>query len=313
MKEIVVLSGKGGTGKTTLLGSFACLAENKVLADCDVDAADLHLLLAPEHRSENEFRSGVKARVVPEKCTACGTCQDLCQFEAVQVAATCAAVDTLACEGCGVCAYFCPEQAIHLDKNHCGTWYLSDTDYGPLVHAQLFAGEENSGKLVSFVKRQARQLAEDTDADLILVDGAPGIGCPVIASLSGADAIVAVTEPTLSGWHDLARVLDLADHFQLQAFVCLNKWDLNPEIASLITERCQQRDVIVLGRIPFDSGVITAQLQGKPVVLANSPASLALKAIWPILRDQVVNNFREMPKAKVPFPTSSFQREMRIG
>ncbi|MEN8258420.1 MAG: 4Fe-4S binding protein [Thermodesulfobacteriota bacterium] len=312
MKEIVVLSGKGGTGKTTLLGSLACLAENKVLADCDVDAADLHLLLAPEHRSENEFRSGVKARVASDKCTGCGTCQELCQFGAIDVV-SCAAVDTLACEGCGVCAYFCPEQAIHLDKNHCGTWYISDTDYGPLVHAQLFAGEENSGKLVSFVKGQARQLAEDSGADFILVDGAPGIGCPVIASLSGADAMVAVTEPTLSGWHDLVRVLDLADHFQVQAFVCLNKWDLNPEIAAVVTERCLQRGVDILGRIPFDPAVITAQLKGRPVVLTDSLAATALRAVWPVLHGKVINTFSELSGPKVAFPAPSYQGEMRLG
>ncbi|MDA3971419.1 MAG: 4Fe-4S binding protein [Desulfobulbaceae bacterium] len=279
MKEIIVLSGKGGTGKTTLLGSLACLAENKVLADCDVDAADLHLLLDPKPRSENEFRSGVKARVDTMLCTSCGTCVELCEFDAVTLPDT-ALVDSLACEGCGVCAYFCPEQAIMLDKNHCGTWYVSDTDYGSLVHAQLFAGEENSGKLVSFVKGKAREIGKEKDAEYILIDGAPGIGCPVIACISGADAIVAVTEPTFSGWHDLERVLDLADHFQVQVFVCLNKWDLYPEMADIITVNCRRRGVEVLGRIPFDRAVIEAQLRGVPVVRQDSPAATAIVTFW---------------------------------
>jgi MinD superfamily P-loop ATPase len=280
MKEIVVLSGKGGTGKTTLLGSFAFLAENKIVADCDVDAADLHLILGPRPRSENEFRSGVKARVIEEQCSGCGTC-DLCQFEAVSLAET-AAIDPLACEGCGVCAHFCPEDAIILDENHCGTWFISDTAYGPMVHAQLFAGEENSGKLVSFVKTKARELAEEIGADLILVDGAPGIGCPVIASLANTDIILAITEPTQSGWHDLERVLDLADHFKVQAFVCLNKWDLNPEMATEIEQSCQQRKVKILGRIPFDPTVVNCQVNGVPVVgiKDEKSAATAIRGVW---------------------------------
>lgn len=286
MKEIVVLSGKGGTGKTTMLGSLACLAENKVLVDCDVDAPDLHLLLAPAQRFAQPFLAGVKARVVAEKCTGCGTCRQVCQFEAIEGGAE-ATINPLACEGCGVCAYFCPEQAIHLDKNHCGTWYVSDTAQGTLVHAQLFAGEENSGKLVSFVKKQARQQAEQEGATLLLVDGAPGIGCPVIASLSGTDAIVAVTEPTLSGWHDLERVLDLAAILKVSAFVCLNKWDLHPQMADLIAGHCRQRGVEILGRIPFDPAVVRAQLAGLPVVLLESQAAPALKGIWRQLQARV--------------------------
>lgn len=205
MKEIVILSGKGGTGKTSLVGSLAFLAEHKIMVDCDVDAADLHLLLDPEPRSRNEFRSGVKARVVSDQCSGCGTCVDLCQFGAITTdqGGKQALINSLACEGCGVCAHFCPEQAIVLEENLCGNWFISDTKYGPLVHAQLFAGEENSGKLVSFIKRQARSLAEETGADLVIIDGAPGISCPVIASLSSVDMVLAVTEPSQSGWHDL--------------------------------------------------------------------------------------------------------------
>ncbi|MCD6390016.1 MAG: 4Fe-4S binding protein [Desulfobulbaceae bacterium] len=288
MKEIVVLSGKGGTGKTTFLGALAFLAENKVLADCDVDAADLHLLLAPRPRGENEFRSGVKARVIPDQCSGCGMCEELCQFDAAKMGDEVAFIDPLACEGCGVCAHFCPEDAIALDENHCGTWFISDTDYGPLVHAQLFAGEENSGKLVSFVKTKARELAEEIGADYVLVDGAPGIGCPVIASLSNTDAILAVTEPTQSGWHDLERVLDLAVHFKIQAFVCLNKWDLNPEMAAELEASCKKRNVELLGRIPFDPSVVTSQLNGVPVVGHDEgPAAAAIREVWEKLRTRV--------------------------
>ena len=284
MKEIVILSGKGGTGKTSLVGSLACLAQNKILVDCDVDAADLHLLLDPQPRSQNEFRSGVKAKVIGDRCSGCGTCFDLCQFEAITFSQV-ALVNPFRCEGCGVCAYLCPEQAIVLEKNYCGNWFVSDTKYGPLVHAQLFAGEENSGKLVAFIKRQARELAEATWADLILIDGAPGIGCPVIASLSSVDTVLAVTEPTQSGWHDLERVLDLAGHFRLQSFVCINKWDLYPEMAETIEAACAQRGVEVLGRIPFDPIVVACQLQGIPVVCnEQSPAAAAIRKIWQDLR-----------------------------
>lgn len=312
MKEIVVLSGKGGTGKTSLLGSMACLAENKVLADCDVDAADLHLLLDPVPRSENAFRSGVKARVVAQECSGCGTCHELCRFDAIEMAGS-AGVNTMACEGCGVCACFCPEQAIRLDKNHCGTWYISDTEYGPLVHAQLFAGEENSGKLVSFVKRQARQLAEESGAELMLVDGAPGIACPVIASLAGADLVLAVTEPTLSGWHDLERVLSLTDHFRIQTFVCLNKWDLNPQMAEALTSSCRARGVEVLGRIPFDAAVVQAQLQGRPVVLSDCPAATAMASIWAALQARLATAGTSLSTGRIGVPLMPLGSEMRPG
>jgi len=290
VKEIVVLSGKGGTGKTTILGCLAVLATNKVLVDCDVDAADLHLLLNPVPQQENEFRSGVKARVDRDLCSCDGMCGELCQFEAITFNDT-AHIDPLACEGCGVCAHFCPEEAIILDENHCGTWFISDTWYGPLVHAQLFAGEENSGKLVALVKRKARELAEAKGAELILVDGAPGIGCPVIASLSNTDAILVVTEPSQSGQHDLERVLDLAVHFQVRPYVCLNKWDLHPNMADEIESFCKIRNVEVLGRIPFDPAVVSSQLNGLPLVSNNNgPAALAIRGIWEQLSIKVGGN-----------------------
>ncbi len=287
MKEVVILSGKGGTGKTSLVGSFAHLADNKIMVDCDVDASDLHLLLSPRPIEEHDFVAGVKARVENEKCTGCGLCLELCQFEAITMEET-ATVSPLGCEGCGVCAYFCPEQAIVLDENHCGSWSISETDYGPLVHAQLFAGEENSGKLVSHIKSKARELAESTDTDLILIDGAPGVGCPVIASLSNVDLALIITEPTQSGKHDLERILDLTDHFKVPALICVNKWDLHPEMSAEIEKACEERGVAVLGRIPFDRSVIDCQIQGIPVTRSDtSLAAYSIREVWGKLRERL--------------------------
>ncbi len=280
IKEVLILSGKGGTGKTSLVGSFAHLAEDKILVDCDVDAADLHLLLSPQVIEKFDFISGVKARVVSEHCSSCGLCEEVCQFEAVHMADT-AEISMLNCEGCGVCAYFCPEKAILLDDNHCGSWYIAKTPYGLLVHAQLFAGEENSGKLVSHIKKKARELAESNDTGLILIDGSPGVGCPVIASLSNVDMVVLVTEPSLTGKHDLERILDLAHHFQVPAMVCINKWDIHPEMSDAIEAGCRERDVPILGKIPFDPIVVECQVQGIPVTKSEtSPAAFAIRNVW---------------------------------
>jgi len=287
MKEILIVSGKGGTGKTSIVGSFAHLAENKILVDCDVDASDLHLLLAPRPAEEHEFKSGVKARVETGKCSGCGMCMEICQFDSITMEDT-AIISERNCEGCGVCAHFCPEKCIILEDNHCGSWYIADTDYGPLVHAQLFAGEENSGKLVSFVKNKARELAEKTAIDLILIDGAPGVGCPVIASLSNVNLAVVITEPTLSGQHDLDRILDLTDHFKIPALICINKWDLHPEMSDTIEASCKARDVELLGKIPFDPAVVDCQLQGLPVTSSEtSLAAYAIRDIWAKLQQKI--------------------------
>ncbi|MBC8209226.1 MAG: 4Fe-4S binding protein [Desulfobulbaceae bacterium] len=296
MKEVIIVSGKGGTGKTSLIGSLAELAENKVLVDCDVDAADLHLLLAPTIIAEHDFIAGVKATVLAESCNSCGLCEELCQFGAVTMNQQ-ALINEMSCEGCGVCAHFCPEQAIKLHDHHCGHWFQSQTKYGPLVHAQLMPGEENSGKLVTKIKQEARQLAEAQGLDLLLVDGSPGIGCPVIASLSNADMIVAVTEPTLSGWHDLERLLDLADHFRIQSLVCINKWDLHSEMSQEIEDACKKRGTEILGRIPFDRTVVDSQIQGIPVVCHNdSHAASAIRDIWEKLSVRI----KESPADSVP-------------
>ena len=285
MKELLILSGKGGTGKTSVAGAIAALADDKVLADCDVDAADLHLLLAPEIREEHEFVSGVKARVESSICTGCGTCAEICRFDAVSVDEI-SAIDPMRCEGCGVCAWFCPEKAIVLEDNRCGRWFLSDTEYGPLVHARLDIGEENSGKLVALVKREARNIAERLDKNLIVVDGPPGIGCPVIASMSGANLVLAVTEPTASGLHDLERVADLAAHFKVPACVCINKWDLNSSMAEKIKDACSSRNIELAGMIPFDEQMVESVVQGVPAVKAgNSPAVNALEQMWEKVRE----------------------------
>jgi MinD superfamily P-loop ATPase len=280
MKEILVLSGKGGTGKTSIVGSLAHLSDSKVMLDCDVDASDLHLLLSPKIVEKHEFRSGVKARVETDKCTACGMCAELCQFESVTMEES-AVVSKLSCEGCGVCAHFCPEDAIRLDENHCGTWYISDTAFGPFVHSQLFAGEENSGKLVSHIKSEARKVAEQTGAELILIDGSPGVGCPVIASLSNVDMVLVVTEPSQSGKHDLERILDLTEHFKIITKLCINKWDLHSELSDEIELLAASRNVEVLGKIPFDSTVIDCQIQGIPVTASKtSLAAYSIKDLW---------------------------------
>ncbi len=283
MKEIVILSGKGGTGKTTLTGSMAVLLGKKVIADCDVDAADLHLILSPRIDRVHEFWCGVKAEVLQEKCTGCGTCAEVCRFDAVTVDETCQ-IDSFACEGCGVCAAFCPEEAIVLRENLSGSWFSSTTDYGPMIHAQLHIGEENSGKLVTQVKREARKLAEDTGVDWLIVDGPPGIGCPVIASLSGADLVVAVTEPTRSGLHDLERVLDLAGHFKIPVAVCINKWDLNKNIAQEIERTTMEKGISLIGKIPFDQEVVESIVAARPLVeYSNGPAARAVKEIAKVL------------------------------
>ena len=227
MREIIIISGKGGTGKTSLTGAFAHLADNKVICDLDVDAPDLHLLLQPAQERREEFYSGHEAVIDGEKCDGCGLCATLCEFGAIRENGAGFVVDPIRCEGCKVCVAFCPAAAIRFPERHCGQWYVSSTRFGPLVHAQLFPGAENSGRLVMVLKQQARELAKSRGADLVLCDGAPGIGCPVISSLSGADLAVAVTEPTPSGRHDLERVAALCRHFQTTFAVIINKYDLN--------------------------------------------------------------------------------------
>jgi MinD superfamily P-loop ATPase len=278
MKELVVLSGKGGTGKTSIVGSLAALAENKVLADCDVDAADLHLLLEPVVRQENEFWSGQVAVIDQAKCTQCGLCQELCHFNAIEDDFR---VDPVSCEGCGFCSHICPVEAITMEGNLSGHWFISDTKYGPLVHARLGIAQENSGKLVALVRQQAKEMAEKQGADFIISDGPPGIGCPVISSLSGAHMALLVTEPTLSGIHDLERVLGVCHHFGIPALVCINKYDINPENGRQIEDYCLRQKVEVASRIPFDNLVTEAMVKGQPVVeYSDGPVSREIRSLW---------------------------------
>lgn len=285
MRELVVLSGKGGTGKTSLAASFAVLAGDAVVADCDVDAADLHLVLAPRPRQRRDFTSGRVAVIRPQDCTGCGACADLCRFDAIGGetrgdGAPVFRVDPVGCEGCGVCVRFCPVQAIDFPERLCGEWLISDTRCGPMVHARLKAAAENSGKLVALVRREARRLAEEEKRERIIVDGPPGIGCPVIASLSGASLVLAVTEPTVSGEHDLERVLSLARHFQVPAAVCVNKWDLNPEMTGRIEKRAAAAGARLTGRVRYDAGVTAAQLREQAVVETGAPCVDDIREIW---------------------------------
>lgn len=265
MHEIVVISGKGGTGKTSLTAAFAHLAESKVICDLDVDAPDLHLLLAPKVVREEAFHSGHEAVINADRCSGCGTCLDMCRFDAVVAGGGTYRIDPARCEGCKVCVAFCPEQAIDFPSRHCGAWYVSDTRFGPMVHAQLFPGQENSGRLVSVLKKEARMLAEAGGHDLILCDGSPGIGCPVISSLSQATLAVIVTEPTPSGVHDLERVATLCDHFRIKVAVIVNKYDLNAHHTARIEALCREKGYTLAGRLPHDNEVTRAMVRRQAV------------------------------------------------
>jgi MinD superfamily P-loop ATPase len=284
MKQIAVVSGKGGTGKTSIVASLASLAKGRaVFADCDVDAPDLHLILQPTVMELREFFGIKRAFIDSGKCTQCGSCQDACRFAAISDFL----VDPALCEGCGVCKLVCPAQAVEMRESLAGYAYLSDTRFGPLVHAELFPGEEASGKLVAMVREMARELAAMRKLDLILIDGSPGIGCPVIASLTGVDLALVVTEPTITGEHDLERILDVAGHFGIKTAVCINKYDLNPEASRHIEALCEERAVMVAGRMPFHSSVVEAMVLGRSVVELGGPVALAITDMWNVLKEQL--------------------------
>ena len=287
MEEIVILSGKGGTGKTTIVGSFAILAQSKVLADCDVDAADLHLLLSPSVKQESEFWSGEVAQIDGNRCTQCGLCQELCRFSAIKDFR----VDPVSCEGCGFCSKICPVEAVTMQENMSGYWFISHTKYGPLVHARLDIAQENSGKLVATVRQQAKQIAENEGKGLIISDGPPGIGCPVISSLSGASLALLVTEPTLSGMHDLDRVLGVCRYFGIPALVCINKYDLNEENARRIESQCLSQGAEIAGMIPFDNVVTESIVRGVPVVeYSDGKITREIERIWHALSTMLKND-----------------------
>ena len=289
MKELVVISGKGGTGKTSIMAAFASLAKNKVLCDADVDAADLHLLTDPEIKKRYDFQGGGIAVIDPDKCTQCGLCRELCRWEAISEQFE---VDSIECEGCGVCVDFCPEQAIEFPLSTCGQWFISDTRFGPMVHARLGIAEENSGKLVTLIRQEAKKLAEKNKLDLIITDGPPGVGCPVIASIGGATALLIVTEPTVSGLHDMERVAQLAAHFKVPAMVCVNKFDLNTDQTQAIEKLAKEKNMTVLERIPFDPIFTKSMVQGKTIFEYNTKSTVgqAVKQLWrKIIESPVMN------------------------
>ena len=288
MKELVVISGKGGTGKTSIVASFASLAKKAVFADCDVDAADLHLVLEPKIKQKSDFSGGKRAAIVVEKCSGCGKCEDVCNFNAAvfngpanDVNEKTYTIDPVSCEGCKVCVEFCPVDAIKFEDCINGQWFISDTRFGTMVHAKLGIAEENSGKLVSLIRKEAKRIAAEEKKDLIIVDGSPGIGCPVIASITGADLVLIITEPTLSGKHDLDRIADLAAGFKIPTLVAINKFDLNPDIAEQIEEDTCKRNIRVVGKIRYDKAFTKAQIMKCSVVEYTVGAvSQDIKALW---------------------------------
>lgn len=285
IKQIIVISGKGGTGKTIVTGAFSALVKNKVMADCDVDAADLHLLLNPVIRERHEFRSGQTAVIDGKLCEQCGKCIDVCRFDAIGKDFI---VDPIACEGCAFCNHICPTGAIQMNENLSGEWYISDTRFGPLVHARLGIAEENSGKLVALVRKQAAELAEEKKCDWVIIDGAPGIGCPVIASLSGIDCALVVTEPTLSGLHDADRVIGVARHFGVSTRLVINKFDLNRRMTEKIEEYCKRNDIEMIGKIAFDDSVVKAMIRGKTIMeYGNGSVKKDIIKIWEKIQESL--------------------------
>ncbi len=297
MKELVILSGKGGTGKTSLCAAFAALARRDsaagtlgkaVFADVDVDAADLHLVLDPTMRDRSDFIAGKVARIDAGRCLSCGRCASLCRFDAVRRDAS-GTYRIESCEGCGVCVRACPAGAVSFTDRLCGEWYRSDTRFGPLIHARLYPGAENSGKLVTLVRAQAKGEAEATGAEFILTDGCPGIGCPVIASMTGADAVLAVAEPSLSGLHDLRRLAELAGHFKVPVLVAVNKFDINGELAREIKAACPSMGARFLGAVPYDPAVTRAQVAGLSVLEYDGASASAKKIeeLWNKIREEL--------------------------
>jgi len=280
MREILVLSGKGGTGKTTLTAAFAHLASGHIICDLDVDAPDLHLILQPEIQSTQPFISGHEAIIRPDDCERCGACLAACRYDAIHDDDP-PVVNSLKCEGCKLCVALCPAEAIDFTPNHCGDWYRSQSRFGPMVHAQLFPAEENSGRLVALLRQQSRTMAESRGLDIILSDGPPGIGCPVISALSGTDLAVIVTEPTVSGRHDLERVLELCGHFKIPAGVIINKYDLNREEVEKIERFCQKKALRLIGKLPYDRLFTEAMVKGLAVTeLAPHGIGAAVAAVW---------------------------------
>jgi len=292
VKQLAVVSGKGGTGKTSLVACFAALGSSMVIADCDVDAANLHLIASPMILKKQDFYSGSKAEIDPELCQRMGICREVCRFDAVIFEAAAQPVkyriDPIACDGCGSCLEFCVSRAIKMIQPKAGEWYRSETRFGPMVHARLGIGEENSGKLVSIVRRASLELAEEKGLKMVLIDGPPGIGCPVIASLTGVDYALAVTEPTMSGIHDLKRISELCRHFSIPVGVVINKSDLNPLISEEIKKFAETSNYDFLGQIPYDPDFTRAMVQRRSLVEFNSsPVSNTISEMWEDLKNLI--------------------------
>ncbi|MBN1486212.1 MAG: ATP-binding protein [Anaerolineae bacterium] len=290
-KQLVILSGKGGTGKTSVAAALAHIAAQEMplsLADADVDASNLDLVLKPQQKEVHEFRSGLLARIDPDTCIACGQCYEGCRFDAIQPGDP-YTIDPGACEGCAACSYRCPVNAIVLEEPTVGQWFYSETPYGPLYHAHLFAGADNSGKLVTLVKQHARLRALDDARPLVLVDGPPGIGCPVISAASGASLALLVVEPTPAGIHDLDRVIQTTYHFGVPAILIINKADLSPTRVSEIEAYCAERDIIIAAKLPYDTQVTEAMVQGDPITKAypQSDISQQLHQAWGIIKESL--------------------------
>lgn len=303
MKQLVILSGKGGTGKTAVTAAFAHLTSRSgeepgaVFADADVDAANLELLVGASILEEHEFSGGEVARIDPQLCVACGICEDVCRFGAVSFLEENGSfeIDPVGCEGCAACFYQCPERAIQMASRQAGQWFRSESRFGPLFHARLRPAQESSGKLVALVKERALEATADGGYPLMIVDGPPGIACPAIAAVTGADLVLIVTEPSMAGLHDLDRAQRMADHFRIPTAVCINKADLNPEGALEIEKRSTARGSRVLGSVPFDESVTRALVQGLPVTeyRPEAPASLALGGLWKEVRAALGEPSRE--------------------
>jgi MinD superfamily P-loop ATPase len=288
MKQLVILSGKGGTGKTSLTAAFAHLASQSqfadrvVLADADVDAANLELVLQPRLLEQEDFRGGQVAVIDESTCASCGDCEAVCRFDAINHTDDLYVIDPIACDGCAACVYQCPSGSIFMLEQVAGKFYVSDSRYGPLYHANLYPGRENSGKLVTLVKQRARLRALDDNRQLVLVDGPPGIGCPVISAASGANLALIVVEPTVAGIQDMKRILQTTEHFRLPALVCINKSDIYPLGSKQIEAYCWDNDFEIAGKVPFDEAVTEAMVHGEPVTAyrPDAPASRAIIEVW---------------------------------
>lgn len=285
MIEIAILSGKGGTGKTSLSAAFATISKNMVVADCDVDAANLHLILQPHNYIEEKFISGYKASINYNKCTQCGKCLDYCRFDAIENLNGTISISEISCDGCKLCSRICPSLAISMHACDKSRWYVGDYRNGKMIHARLSPGEENSGKLVNVVREQARRVAKEMGWETIIIDGPPGTGCPVMSSLTGVNKVVIVTEPSHSGFHDMKRILELSTNFKVKPFVVINKFDLNENISHQIECWCNEQNIPVIGKMLFDVQIVEAMLQCKSIVewRPDSEISKEIQAIYSML------------------------------